>query len=104
MVQNNKICKVCGKAYKFCPACNENRANPKPNWYKTYDSEECKLIFDTAVLVGLKKISAYEAQQKLNGCDLNKDFDEDLQVVINEIKSARKPYVKETVEDIVKED
>lgn len=99
---NNRICKVCGTEYKFCPNCNENLANPKPSWYKLYDSEECKTIFETAVKVSCEVITPLEAKEILKNCDLNKAKEADLIDVLETIKNAKKP-VKELSNNIVKE-
>lgn len=91
MSENNRICKVCGKEYKFCPTCKDGRF--KPSWYKTFDCEQCKLIFDTAVQVTCGHISALNAQKILKKCNLNQKFDKDLQKVVDTIKSAKRTVV-----------
>ena len=87
MARTNRVCKICGKGYYFCPNCNENLANPKPSWYNSFDSENCRDIFTILVDNFLKKDTNEISQKKLSACDLSgiKTFDEDTRKQIEDI-------------------
>lgn len=72
MPKSNRICVVCGKGYHYCPTCREDVT--KPRWMTMFDTENCKVIFDTATKFNLGKITAIEAQEQLKDCNLHIDF------------------------------
>lgn len=87
MARTNRVCKICGKKYYFCPNCNENLANPKPSWYESFDSENCKNIFAILVDNFLEKDTNEVTKTKLSDCDLTdiENFDEDTRKQIEDI-------------------
>lgn len=103
MAKANKICKVCGKHYYFCPNCNENLANPKPSWYSLFDSEQCRDIFKLLTNYYLGKLSANEAKAQLISYDLSdlSEYDEDIVNQINTILATNDDVVELETEKIV---
>lgn len=72
MPRPNRVCRVCGKQYRYCPSCASD--SHKPRWMTMFDCEDCHTIFTVATDFNLGKIVASEAQNALNDVDLNKDF------------------------------
>lgn len=92
MAKTNRICKVCGLEYYFCPACSATRANPQPKWKINYCSENCKTISSTAIKYNCNDITKEEAKEILSKCDLSKinEYDDDLKLTIKDISNAKK--------------
>lgn len=80
---NNRTCALCGKEYSYCPTCR-NDSN-KPAWYKLFDSENCKTIFNALNNYKFKLISKEEAQDILKDCDLTIELNERYRKEIDEI-------------------
>ena len=87
MAKPNRVCKVCGKAYFFCPNCDENYAYPKPSWFGMFESEQCKDIFNLLTKYFFKDVTPSEARKILDTFDLTDitSYDEDIQAQIKEI-------------------
>lgn len=58
MAKNNKICALCGSAYKYCGNCREDMQ--LPIWMNTFCSEECLNVYE-AMVAFVNKRSSKEA-------------------------------------------
>ena len=67
--RKNKTCITCGENYTFCTGCSE--FDHLPRWMAMYHNENCKELFDitTGYLCG--HISADEAKDRYEKCDLS---------------------------------
>lgn len=72
MSGHNRKCLVCGKEYSYCMYCEKDKN--KPTWMNSYDSENCRTIFETLVDYNLKNISADQAKKIFYECDMNIPF------------------------------
>ena len=84
----NRKCIICGKLYNYCPNCSgiDNR----PLWYASFDSEQCKDIFDIASKHRNNKAPIEELYKELSKYNIND--------VGSEIIS---PSVREDIEQIL---
>lgn len=94
----NRICKVCGDEYYYCPNCSGNRL---PSWYVAFDREDCKSLFNTCVQYNLGNIDADAAKAKLGGIDLKRNYVADIKATLEKIE---KEATKKAKKDVVKED
>lgn len=68
MAKLNRVCKVCGSKYRYCPSCETDL---RPTWYAMFHDENCKNIFMILTDEFLKKITTLEAKKELKKCDLS---------------------------------
>lgn len=87
MAKANRKCKTCGKEYYFCPTCGTH----EPSWRKVYDTEECKISYETLARYNFGHIDAAEA---IKTCTA-KFVDEDLVEIVKKMKREARPVVKE---------
>lgn len=89
MKVNNKKCILCGKTYTYCSRCEE--FDHLPRWMEIYCSDNCRTIFNTLTSYNSKSISANEALNILNTCDLSDvdKFHEFNQGLVKEISGAK---------------
>lgn len=94
MSKKNRVCAVCQTKYNYCPNCEKNWRNPQPTWKLMFDKENCYNIFEILSAYSCKIITAEEAKEKLEKCDLSssKNFREDSQRVLNEIFNSKSVY------------
>lgn len=99
MGKNNMTCMVCGEQYEYCPSCRA--ALTTPRWKSLYDTENCKIIFETTSDFLQKSISKEQAKAKLENCDLNKQyrFPEKVRGAVKEIMYQAPVVVSTVVED-----
>ena len=105
MANLNRVCKVCGTQYRYCPTCAGD--SNKPKWMTMFDCQDCKTIFDVATSFNLGKIDKNEAKKKLVGVNINKYFTEAIQNDIDKIMVEPKVEVIEQAiveEPIIEED
>lgn len=69
MAQRSRTCYLCGKSYKYCGTCSQDRM--KPAWMDLFHSEDCKNIFDICTRFNMQLMSKFEAQDALSACDLS---------------------------------
>lgn len=69
MEKYTRICKTCGKAYKYCNRCGEFR--DLPTWMIMFHDENCKKIWFAAVDYYSKGKSKDEIKANLLKCDLS---------------------------------
>ena len=95
---NNRICLTCGKAYEYCGSCPSS-AN-LPVWKNLFDTENCKIVFETASDYAQKVITKESAKDKLSKCDLSNTnvFKEKIKRLVDEIIAEEKV---EKIEDSV---
>lgn len=100
MGRYNRKCILCGKEYKFCSNCKEE--SHQPAWKNIYCSENCRMIFNTAVAYVDKSIDIKEAKKRIESCDLSEidNFKGDIKKAIAEIMAAEIPEEPEKVEDL----
>lgn len=65
----NRTCAICGKAYRYCPSCYEDRH--LENWHIMFHDENCKNIFHILTDNYFSHISDTAAAEKLGKCDLS---------------------------------
>lgn len=99
----NKVCKVCGESYYYCPTCGRPSALEK---YKTmFCSKNCRDIFHTLSRYSVNHITKEETQKALSTLDLSKraQFNEQIKVDIDEVMKVEKPKIikKEESESVV---
>lgn len=68
--RRTRQCVVCGKEYKFCPNCREDKG--KPLFYFTFCSENCRDICDITSAYEGGVITADEAKERAGALDLSK--------------------------------
>lgn len=103
MEKKLRQCVVCRNQYTFCPRCNDDKN--KPLWYFTFDSENCKNIYDVTSKYEDGRLSANEAKdilEKLNLAKIN-NFGESYKASIAKINEATTIKVAGVVEDIIEE-
>ena len=103
-----KRCILCAKNYEiYCPTCKEGAF--QPSWKNIFHDENCKNIFEACSQYNAGKMSAEDAKNILNNCDLsNKDqFTASTQRIIGEIYKIAvnfvEPEITVKVENIVEE-
>ena len=86
MKKPNRKCVICGTEYYYCNHSCTDSLN-KPAWMTSFCCESCKNTYDAAAKYHMQKISAEEAREILDTCDLsNKDnFAAFTKNLINEI-------------------
>ena len=94
MKANNKKCILCGKTYTYCSRCEE--FDHLPRWMEIYCSDNCRTIFNTLTSYNSKTISANEALNILNTCDLSDvdKFHEINQGLVKEVLGSKKEIEK----------
>ena len=98
MAKTNRVCKTCGNAYYYCPTCGTH----KPSWYKLYDSEACMETYRALADYNFGHIDANAANEILNKNNI-RVVDEDLILIIKDIKSKVKRNKSKDEDKIVKE-
>lgn len=98
MADNNKICYVCGKSYRYCPNCAEFA--DAPTWLNMYDEEECFTIDNVLNAFWFGHITKDEANEKLKGINLGKVTNKDLLVAVKKLKGddEKKPLKKKATD------
>ncbi len=85
-----KNCVLCGKEYEiYCPNCREGMT--QETWKMSFDSENCKNIYNTVASFYAKKIDADEAYTALKKFDLSikNTFTHSTQNLLAEIENQR---------------
>lgn len=99
--KNNRICKVCGEKYYFCPSCSKIPVTEK---YKNmFCSKNCYDIFYTLSRLTVGTINKPEAKDILSSLDLSKQnqFSEKIKSEVDEImKTNKKPKKKAKLEPV----
>lgn len=102
--QNNRICIICGRQYRFCGSCRGDAG--KPSWYHIFDGERCNEVYEICVAYRDEVISTKEAYERLSKLDLSdlENFAPSTKAQIEEIMSYKEtPLVEEIKEkDTVK--
>lgn len=98
MAKNNRVCKVCGESYTFCPNCAGVSATEK---YKTmFCSKNCRDIFHTLSRYSVKDVNKYEAKEILSSLDMSKrnSFSAAIKSDVDEIMGFNKKSFKKKEE------
>lgn len=101
MAKNNRVCKVCGSEYNFCPTCAGVTATEK---YRTmFCSKNCRDVFHTISRYFVKDVSKDEAKEILSSLDLSKrnNFNDAVKSDIDEIMGVNKKQFKKKEESVV---
>jgi hypothetical protein len=69
MARRERNCYLCGKDYKYCPTCTQDRM--KPSWMAEFHSESCKNIFDICTRYNMGIMTKEDAREALDNCDLS---------------------------------
>lgn len=104
-------CYLCGKKYKYCPSCSQDRM--KPSWMAEFHEENCKNIFDICTRYNMQMLTKSDAKKALEACDLSnkenfKDFVQ--RDIANIFAEDPKPVVKpaalkaEKISEVVKQE
>lgn len=94
MAKNNRVCKVCGSEYSFCPTCAGVTATEK---YRTmFCSKNCRDVFHTLSRYIVKDVTKDEAKEILSSLDLSKrnKFSDAIKADIDEIMGTYKKSFK----------
>ena len=85
MERKLRYCSCCGREYRFCPRCYEDK--DKPYWYFCFCSDNCKNIYETTSNFENGDIDADEATAQLDKLDLSEinRFGESYKSSINKI-------------------
>lgn len=102
---NNRVCKVCGKEYEYCPSCPKDRNKKK--FMIMFCGDNCHDIFNTCSAFNMNMIDKDEAKSKLMNLDISnkKRFTKQIQNDIDNImkQAIRKESVFKERADIVVE-
>ena len=87
---NFRSCLLCGKEYKFCPTCGEDRYAPV--WKNTFCSEDCSRIFKCAMSFYMSLITKEEAMKIVSECDTTniEAYRDDIKQTIKKIMTVDK--------------
>lgn len=100
---NNRICLTCSKTYEYCGSCPSSLNLPV--WKNLFDTENCKIIFETASDYAQKVITKELAKEKLSKCDLSctNNLKEQIKELVTEIVMEEKvePIIEETVDPTI---
>lgn len=72
-MQNNRVCKICGRSYYYCYSCDEaqrGKTGFEP-WHILVHDNNCRVIFDTLQRYFTKEYSKGQARKILKSCDLS---------------------------------
>ena len=89
MARRDRDCYLCGKEYKYCPTCSQDKM--KPTWMGEFHAENCKNIFDICTRFNMQMLTKEEAKDALDACDLSN-------------KDNFKSFVQRDLENIYKEE
>lgn len=94
MSKLNRTCTVCGKKYRYCPSCYEDRN--MENWHIMFHDENCKDIFTILTDNFNGHLSDSETLKKIQKCDLSNEdsFYKEIKDHIDRIQSTAKNKAK----------
>lgn len=101
--KNNKACIVCGTRYTFCLNCAE--FDNEPRWRAIYHDDNCKKIDNTISEYLAGNMSAEDAKNELDKCDLsNKEsFHKTIRAAIDKLYAPSKKVTSKKPRKIVDE-
>lgn len=72
-MKTNRVCKICGKAYYYCAACDQAQAGKQgyEPWHILVHDENCHKIFDTLQRHFTKEYTDEQAREILKTCNLS---------------------------------
>lgn len=82
----NRVCKTCEKQYAYCGRCGNGATNPP--WMSTWDTENCKEVFQICSNYKQGAVSKEKARNQLqSNCDLRLKytFKKEIRDLIDEI-------------------
>lgn len=68
LASRNKECYLCGKHYKYCSTCFQDRY--KPLFMDVFCSQSCNDIFDICTRYNMGVLTKEDARKELKKCDL----------------------------------
>lgn len=88
MERKLRYCSCCGREYRFCRRCHEDK--DKPYWYFCFCCENCKNIYEVTSNFENGNIDANEAKVQLDKLDLSEinSFGESYKSSINKIMKS----------------
>lgn len=102
MAKNNRVCKVCGSEYNFCPTCQRLTSSEK---YKLmFCSQNCRDVFQVCANHTVGMIDKATAKEELSALDLSKQnqYSEKLKADIDTIMdNHKKSFKKKAIEEQV---
>lgn len=93
----NRICLTCGKEYEFCGSCPSS--SNLPVWKNLFDSEDCKVIFETVSDYAQGVFSKDKAKDKLKNCNLPLETNKNIKKYLDEI--LEEPKIEISVDENV---
>lgn len=90
-------CAVCGKEYQYCPTCGADRN--KPLWMDTFDTENCKGIWDTLCELGVGHLTEAETGTRLKKYDTSDIGVERLRIKVDRLLSLAGAPVEEPAKE-----
>lgn len=93
MEKKVRICPTCGREYKYCPRCQEDR--DKPTWMFAWDTYECRQVFNLLSNYNSNAISREEVVKELKKVVTNTIvFEESIQKQLDVLlKEEKAPVV-----------
>lgn len=92
MSRHNRICFTCGKEYRYCKTCFEDRL--KPSWYSQFCSDKCYDLDDILSKNTCGVITDIEAKEEIEKLDL-KDIHLNNELVKNRVEEILSTVKKE---------
>lgn len=89
MAKSNRKCVICGSEYYYCShSCTDSLG--KPSWMASFCSDNCRNIYNATAKYNMKKLTAEEAKEILDNCDLSnkENFVSSTKKLIEEIYEA----------------
>lgn len=104
MARNNKICALCGTAYKYCGGCREDMH--LPIWKNTFCSEECLNVYE-AMVAFVNGHSTKEAAKvvlmKYQSSGKYQNYKKSFATTYQQIMKEDEPEIEE-IEEVIEEE
>ena len=88
MARSNRTCFICGKSYRYCPTCAEDRN--KPGWYNMFCSEVCNELNHILTENNFGRINDEDAGEMLGKLQLPEFEHVDTKQKIDELMAVKK--------------
>jgi uncharacterized membrane protein len=101
----NRICLTCGNAYEYCGSCPTSLNLPV--WKNIFDTENCKIVFETVSDYAQNVITKDVAKEKLSKYNTSGKCKENIRKYLKDIMAESKAEIvveTETETEIEKEE